>query len=28
VTIELVLVGVSAYAIWSQRRRSPVPVES
>jgi uncharacterized protein len=28
VAIELVLVGVSAYAIWSQRRRGPVPVES
>ena len=26
VAIEVVLVGVSAYTIWSQRRRSPVPV--
>jgi membrane protease YdiL (CAAX protease family) len=26
--IELALIGVSAFAIWSQRRRSPMPVES
>jgi hypothetical protein len=25
--IELVLAGVSVYAIWSQRRRRSVPVE-